>query len=78
MNVLLLVKKTLREHFEAINHAKAIKIIEEMVENRVEMTEQNVRRIHAVILHDIDDHYAGRYRDVPVKSDIYFLNYFLI
>src|SRR5690625_1622144 len=58
--------KTLREHFEAINHAEAIDYIEDLVEKEIDLTESVVRDIHRLILKNIDSDNAGRYRGIGV------------
>lgn len=54
--------KTLREHFEVINHAEAIFYIEDMVKNKEELSEYGIKAIHNLILKNIDNENAGRYR----------------
>lgn len=58
--------KTLREHFEVINHAEAILYIEDMVKNKEELSEYAVKYIHSLILKNIDNDNAGRYRNQNV------------
>lgn len=60
--------KSLEEHLEAINHAKALDFIMSMVsKKRQDITETEILDIHRIILQKIDDMNAGRYRTVPVK-----------
>lgn len=59
--------KTLREHFEAINHQKAFNFLEGIVRDRTKITEQVIKNIHKIIMTRIDDKYAGRYRDINVR-----------
>ena len=58
--------KTLREHFEVINHAEAILYIENMVKNKEELSEYAIKSIHSLILKNIDNDNAGRYRNQNV------------
>lgn len=58
--------KTLREHFEVINHAEAIFYIEDMVKNKEELSEYGIKAIHNLILKNIDNENAGRYRNQNV------------
>ena len=58
--------KTLREHFEAINHKDAILFVEELVENKEQFTEWNIKSLHQLILKNIDDKNAGIYRSINV------------
>lgn len=60
--------KTLKEHLEAVNHAEALDYIRSLVTKKhLLVTEQTILEIHRMILHKIDDSYAGRYRAVPVR-----------
>ncbi len=58
--------KTLREHFEVINHAEAILYIEDMVKNKEELSEYVIKSIHSLILKNIDNDNAGKYRNQNV------------
>ncbi len=42
--------KTLREHLEVINHREAILYIEDIVINKEEFTEWQIRNIHRLVL----------------------------
>jgi Fic family protein len=55
--------KSLREHFEAINHRDAILFVEELVQKGQRLTEWDIRNIHQLILKNID---ADNYRKVNV------------
>lgn len=54
--------KALREHFEAINHSNAIYYIEDIIKKEELFSEWQIRNIHQLILKNIDDDNAGRYR----------------
>lgn len=58
--------KSLREHFEAVNHRDAIAYVEEIVAGKEELSERQIKDIHALILKGIDAENAGRYRNVNV------------
>lgn len=58
--------KSLREHFEAINHRDAILFVEELVQKNQLLTEWDIRNIHQLILKNIDSENAGAYRKVNV------------
>ena len=45
--------KTLREHLEVMNHKDAILYIEEIVTNHEELSEWQIKNIHAIILKGI-------------------------
>ena len=56
--------KTLREVYEAKNHRKALDFIKEY---KGELSEGFILRLHAIILKDISEKFAGRYRENPVR-----------
>ena len=58
--------KTLREHFEAINHRDAILMVEELVHKQQPLDEWTIKTLHQLVLKNIDADNAGRYRDVNV------------
>lgn len=58
--------KTLREHLEVINHKDAILYIEEIIKNKEEFSEFQIKNIHRLVLKGINDYYAGNYRDQQV------------
>jgi len=59
--------KTMREHFEVINHREAITFIEELVKKNEPLSEWDIKSIHQLILKNIDNGNAGKYRDVNVR-----------
>ena len=60
--------KSLEEHLEAINHAKALDLIKSLaLKKRQDIKEFDILEIHRLILTKIDDTNAGRYRRVPVR-----------
>lgn len=54
--------KSLREHFEAINHRDAILYVEELVATHEPLSEWQIKNIHGLVLKGVDDNEAGRYR----------------
>lgn len=58
--------KTLREHFEAINHRDAIGYVEAVVARDEPFSLHMIRSIHALILKNIDDENAGAWRPFNV------------
>ena len=58
--------KSLREHFEAINHKEAIEFVESLVESDEMLSEYSIKSLHALILKNIDDENAGNYRKINV------------
>lgn len=59
--------KTLREHFEAINHKEAILYIETLVNENTPINEWVIKSLHQLILKQIDNDNAGKYRQVNVQ-----------
>tara|TARA_R110000824_G_scaffold94139_4_gene227416 strand:- start:94 stop:882 length:789 start_codon:yes stop_codon:yes gene_type:complete len=58
--------KTLREHFEAINHRDAILFVEELVNKQQALDEWSIKSLHQLVLKNIDADNAGKYREVNV------------
>ena len=58
--------KSLREHFEVLNHKKAIDYVESLITAEQPVTPFEVWQIHELVLAHIDDEEAGQYRRVPV------------
>ncbi len=54
--------KSMVEHLEAINHREAILFIEELISNKEPLSGWNIKNIHALILKEIDNNNAGKYR----------------
>lgn len=60
--------KSIVEHLEAINHAKAWEFIMTLQNKNIkDMSEHTIREVHSIILQRIDMTNAGRYRTVPVR-----------
>lgn len=59
--------KSLREHFEAINHKEAILFLEDLVRDKQELSEKMIKDIHSLILKNIDNANTGKYRNINVK-----------
>jgi Fic family protein len=59
--------KTLREHFEVINHKEAILYVEDLVKDPQPITAFHVRQIHKLIMANIDDENAGNFRKPQVR-----------
>lgn len=54
--------KTMREHVEAINHKEAIDFLESLIDEDNELTEFDIKNIHQIVLKEIDNNNAGKYR----------------
>ena len=60
--------KTLVEHLEATNHAKALKDVARLSQRSTsELTLADVLRIHETVLRGVDDEHAGHFRRIPVR-----------
>jgi len=60
--------KSLIEHLEATSHAHALDWVKEQIKRKPQtITEKDILLIHDIILKNIDDQIAGRYRTVPVR-----------
>lgn len=57
--------KTLRDIFEAVNHAEAYDYMFTLLDGR-EITENNILQLHKLLHHNTDKEFAGRYRDISV------------
>lgn len=62
--------KSIKEHLEVINHEKAILYLDDLVKDKNPITEWNIKNIHQLILKNIDNENAGRYRkeNVTIKG----------
>jgi len=58
--------KSMREHFEAINHKEAIDYVEDIIHQKEPLSERVIRSVHQLVLKNIDDDNAGRYRQENV------------
>lgn len=60
--------KSLKDHLEAKNHHEALSYLYEMVEHGCSQTisEHMIKSLHALVLQNIDQKIAGRYRNVDV------------
>ena len=58
--------KSMREHFEAINHREAIEWVESVVARQEPFSERLIKSIHQLVLKNIDESNAGRYRQENV------------
>ena len=60
--------KSLLEHTEAVNHARALDWVREQAEREPNsLTEKDILHVHGLIMKGIDDPNAGRYRVTPVR-----------
>lgn len=59
--------KTLREHFEAINHKEAILFMETLAQSNKLLNEYDICSLHSIVLKNIDKENAGKYRNINVS-----------
>lgn len=58
--------KSMKEHLEAINHAEAVELVKDLVQNKTPFNERVLLQLHHLILKSIDANNAGKYRSVQV------------
>ena len=58
--------KSLKEHLEVINHKEAIGYLENLINNKIKLSEFEIKNIHNLILRNIDSENAGKYRNENV------------
>lgn len=65
--------KSIKEHLEVINHEKAILFLDDLVKDKEIINEWNIKNIHRLVLKDIDDENAGRYRceNVTIRGAVH-------
>jgi len=59
--------KSLKEHFEAVNHKEGIELVERFVDKRKDIDEVFIKDLYKIILKNIDDASAGVYRTSNVR-----------
>ena len=59
--------KTVNEHLEVINHKNGINFVKSLVSRKENVTEETIKKLHALILKSIDDTEAGNYRRQNVR-----------
>lgn len=59
--------KSLREHFEVVNHQEAIEYVESLVNADYVLTESDLLSIHNLVLNKIEKDFAGRFRNAGVR-----------
>lgn len=59
--------KSLQEHFEALNHKKAIGYLESIVKEDDDIRSVDILKMHEIIMTNIDDDFAGRIRNGIVR-----------
>lgn len=59
--------KSLREHFEAVNHETALNHLYDLVDRNHPISSKDVLSIHALVMRNIQDDFAGRIRNGGVR-----------
>lgn len=59
--------KSLREHFEAYNHDKAINYLYGLVDEKYRLRAIDILSLHGLVLKSIEDDFAGRLRNAGVR-----------
>jgi Fic family protein len=59
--------KSLKEHFEVINHQKAIGYLMDLAKETTEIRAIDLLNIHALVMKNIDENFAGRLRNGMVR-----------
>lgn len=59
--------KPLKDYLEAKNHAEAFRYILEILSKKNDISQDDILKIHSIILKGINDSFAGRYRNISVR-----------
>lgn len=59
--------KSLREHFEAVNHQEAIEFVEDLVTENYVLKTSDILKVHHLVLQKIEKDFAGRFRTSGVR-----------
>lgn len=59
--------KSLREHFEVVNHQDAVEYVETLAAKNHLLCATEVLQVHALVLQKIEKEFAGRYRNAGVR-----------
>ena len=59
--------KSLKEHLEVINHEQAILFLDDLIKDKEPISEWNIKNIHGLVLKEIANDNAGKYRNENVK-----------
>lgn len=59
--------KSLREHFEALNHQEAIELVEDLAKPNYQLLTNDIQVIHGLLLQKIEKDFAGRFRNSGVR-----------
>lgn len=59
--------KSLREHFEAKNHERAINLLYKLVDNSEVLSVHDILSLHGLVMNSIEEEFAGRLRNGGVR-----------
>lgn len=59
--------KSLREHLEARNHPDAVNYVEKLAQKQTTIKQDDILKVHALLMRGIDDQNAGKYRNGQVR-----------
>lgn len=59
--------KSLREHFEAVNHQEAIEFVESLISAQYILNEKDILKVHELVLNKIEKDFAERFRTSGVR-----------
>jgi len=59
--------KSLKEHFEVLNHKECIQLLEKYIEKKEDLSVTIIKELHKLILKNIDDFQAGVFRRTNVR-----------
>lgn len=62
-----IIGKSLREHFEVVNHQEAIEFVESLASNEYVLNKLDILSIHHLVLQKIEKDFAGKYRTSGVR-----------
>ncbi len=60
-------KKPFKDYLDAKNHAVAFRYILDVLSKNKDISQDDILKIHSFVLKGINDSFAGRYRNVPVR-----------
>ncbi|MFM2049046.1 MAG: hypothetical protein RI955_1594 [Bacteroidota bacterium] len=59
--------KSLREHFETVNHKEGIDFIYDLVNPNYQISERDILAVHELVMSKIEKDFAGRFRNAAVR-----------
>jgi len=59
--------KSLREHFEAVNHQEAIEYVQQLANEKYQLSSKDILEVHSLVLNKIEKDFAGRFRTSGVR-----------